>query len=82
MTNRITQKDLQFLLERINLAAGFSKQPKYQQGFRIGCAYGGYRLEYPAQDKYRLDVCATGYVSKRELHMAMRAFLIGILEAK
>jgi hypothetical protein len=76
---RITTHDLEALTARINEAAGYGPKPKYPTGYHIGGAYGGVRLEYPAQSNgIRLDACNTGYAPKRELYQAMQAYLAGL----
>lgn len=80
---RITTKDLEWLAARINEAAGYGPNPTYPTGYHLGGAYGGNRLEYPTQDKgHMLDACGTGYVSKRDLYTAMRAYLHGMTHGR
>lgn len=70
MTTRITNKDLQILLDRINKAHGF------ERAYGIGRAYGGVRLEQYVIGGGVRTVSWCGYGTKRQLYN----FMLGVLE--
>lgn len=84
MSNRITQSDLESLVDRINKATDSPTEP-YTGGkgnvgnYHLSYAYGGVKL-------YRMDngrggvrtISTGGYGTKRELYVWMDAFLTGI----
>lgn len=90
---RITQKDLECLRDRINVATGspmaaYTKQADGTYKGNIGhyCldyAYGGVKLERLVSEGGGVETITTGgYGTKRELYGLMQAFLAGIGEGK
>ena len=88
MSNRITSKTLDAVVDRINLLTGSpcatytkSADGKYKANvgnYHIYNAYGKYRLARVTNDQGgTTDVLSTGYVSKRELYSLMHAFIQG-----
>jgi len=89
MSNRITQKDLERIVLRINRALNRPETPygKDENGkfkanlgnFHISGAYGGVALEEIQTDGGGVRrVSVGGYESKRALYTWMTAFLSGI----
>ena len=91
MTNRITEKQLQAVVDRINIATGspiasyveidgkFTAQPG---NYHLDGAYGGWKLSRMSnQGGGTSDVFHSGFCTKRELYDQLHAFLRG-LEAK
>ncbi len=89
MTNRVTQKDIEQLAMAINNATNspttyFTVQTDGTRPANIGHhyiagAFGGVRLErINSTGGGTYDACETGYVTKRELYAAMRAYLAGM----
>lgn len=76
---RITQKDLENVLARINRKAGFDN-PKYSTvgSYCLDYAYGGCRLDQYCNEGGGIRTITNGYVSKRELYNLMHAFLQGM----
>ncbi len=69
--DRITQKDLEQIVERLN-----SLSDNY---YILGGAYGGWRLEQvtPEKPHRQIRVVTSGYVPKKELYRAIQNMLIG-----
>ena len=91
--DRITMKNLEFLVERINEATGSPATPytktddgKYRANignYHLDGAYGGWALERMSSEGGGvLSVFSIGHVSKRELYGMMRAFLAGVEAVK
>jgi len=89
MSQRITQKDLEHLVSRINRALNRPETPygKDENGkfkanlgnFHISGAYGGVALEEIQTDGGGVRRISTdGYGTKRQLYTWMTAFLSGI----
>lgn len=80
--NRITLKDLEAVLNRINSKTGFNS-PKYGVvgSYTLDFAYGGCRLDQFVNEGGGIRTVTNGYVSKRELYGLMHAYLSG-MEAK
>jgi hypothetical protein len=89
MTNRITDKDLKYLVDRINEVTGspmqaWTKQPdgsfKAQIGnYHLSHAYGGvclHRMSNEGGGVHTPLFC--GHRPKRELYEAMQAYLAGL----
>ena len=86
--NRITEKDLQAVCNRINRATGSPAEPyvkdadgKYHA--QIGCyhlshAYGGVALHRMYNDGGGVSDVFGGHMPKRELYGKMHAFIAGI----
>ena len=88
---RITQKQLEYLVERINEAtnspkASYTKtdKPPYRANignYHLSYAYGGVKLERMCNEHGGVStVSSGGYGTKRELYEWMRAFLDGMSE--
>jgi len=83
---RITLKDLQRTVDRINDLTGMPGQPyvngKPQAGcFHLSGAYGGWQLHRMSLNDGCTGVTSplyTGYCSKRELYEAMHSFIRGL----
>ena len=90
MKTRITEADLQRIVDRINAMTGAPLVPfingKWQVGnYHLAGAYGGVRLERVAKSNGVIDnVLNIGYVSKRELQSALfvwiAAYGAGVIE--
>ena len=92
MAYRITRKDLDNVVDRLNAIASTPPEPYVKVGdkfipqancYLIGGAYGGWRLEQMSS----IEGCTgirtpipTGYVSKRECYDAIQAYISGILD--
>jgi hypothetical protein len=76
---KITQKDLEAVLKRINSKAGF-ENPKYSTigSFLLDGAYGGWKLaQYCNEHGGQRDI-TSGFIPKKELYYQMHAFLSGM----
>lgn len=95
---RITQKDLEVLTERINKATGSPLEPyrrrgkygKRKAGFtanignhHLSYAYGGVELQRTTSEGGGVTVTShNGYGTKRELYNFMIAYLDGLSDSK
>lgn len=89
MSNRVTEKELQAIVDRINTTCGLPLTPyaKKDDGqytpcagvYHLDYAYGGVAL-YKMADKGTgvLDVLRVGHVPKRELCGLLHAYLGGL----
>ena len=87
--NRITQKDLEAVVTRINKTTG-NPTESYIRGedgryhaqignYHISGAYGGVSLHQMANDGGGVhDVFSCGHVTKRDLYNRMQAFINGL----
>ena len=86
--NRITQKDLEYLVKRINEATN-SPETSYQTtskgykanigNYHLDYAYGGVRLSQMMNEGGGIHVISSGgFGTKRELYNWMQAFLSGM----
>jgi hypothetical protein len=92
MAQRITQRDLQAVVDRINRMMGAPAEPYAKIGDKyvpqIGCyhldgAYGGYALHRMVSETGGVsDVLGFGHRPKRDLYRSMYAFIRGIEEAR
>ena len=92
MSNRITEKQLQAVVDRLNRLTGSPAVPYTKEGDRyvaqIGCyhlshAYGGVCLHRMFNDGGGVtSPLSTGHVSKRELLGLLHAFVNGIETAQ
>jgi len=91
--DRITRKQLDYLVEQINKATGspvaaYTKTPDGRHkanigNYHISCAYGGVQLHRMCNPGGGVStVSHDGYGTKRELYSFMRAFLDGIAVTK
>ena len=79
---RVTQKDLECLVERLNVAAGFNN-PKYSTvgSYTLSYAYGGVSLhQYTSKHGAVRDVFSSGHITKKDLYNRLRAYLEGMSE--
>lgn len=92
MTTRITEKQLQAVVDRINHATN-SPLASYLQingkltaqirNYHLDGAYGGWKLSRMASDGGGTsDVFHSGYCTKRELYDQLHAFLRGLDSVK
>lgn len=90
---RITLKQLELVVERINSATGsppepYSKLPTGEFKANIGCyhldgAYSGWALyKICSSGGACNDIFRVGHVPKRELYELMHAYLLGIEQKK
>jgi hypothetical protein len=79
MTNRITQKDLENLLTRINEHAGHGAKPAYGTpgAYVLSYAYGGVKLEQYCKGGGVRTISTNGYGTKRELYNFMQGMNAG-----
>ena len=77
---RITQKDLEAKVNRLNLIAGFDNPPYSTIGaYCLDWAYGGVKLEkWCNQHGAVHDIFNQGFMTKRELYNLMSAYENGI----
>jgi hypothetical protein len=86
MTNRVTEKQLQAIVDRINKISNSPAEPyingKAQPGnYHLSHAYGGVCLHRMSNtDGGVSSPLSTGHVSKRELAALMYAFICGLNE--
>ena len=88
MVNRITQRDLEYLVDRINEKTGSPMEAwrKTDDGivanignYHLDYAYSGVKLVRMVSDGGGISIVSTGgYGTKRELYTWMSAFLSGI----
>lgn len=82
MNNRITNKDLENLLSRINAAAGFNNPQSIEYNtigsYYLDFAYGGVKLVRIVSSGGGQTNITHGYNPKRETYNAMQAFLLGM----
>ena len=90
MSNRVTQKDLENVVDRINRITGnnIATHTRDKSGIRsnvgnyhLDYAYGGVRLVQYMNEHGGIRVIIDGFGTKRELYEKMHAFIAGI-EAK
>lgn len=81
---RITEKDLENVLARINVAAGFEAKPKYSTpgSYGLDGAYGGWKLVQYVNASGGERNITWGFVPKRELFGRMNAYLSGMTAKK
>ena len=93
--NRITQKDLEYLVERINKITGSPQYPYSRKGVKgnresgftvnignyyLDYAYGGVQLVRMESKTGGISTISRGrHVPKRELYYWMQAFIAGII---
>lgn len=91
MTNRITNKDLQAVCDRINRMAGMPLEPYSKIDGKhvanIGCyhlsgAYGGVALHRMGNDGGGVSDVFGHHMPKRDLYDRMHAFIAGFLAAR
>lgn len=92
MIKPITQKQLEAIVERINVLTDSPIETYINDGtkyvsqvgnFHLSWAYGGVSLHRIVNDKGGIsDVFSCGYVPKRDLDNRMWAFITGLSHAK
>lgn len=81
---KITQRDLEAVLKRINSKAGHGEAPKYSTigAYLLDGAYGGWKLaQYCNEHGGQRDI-TSGFCPKKELYYQMHAFLNGMEAGK
>ena len=84
--NRVTEKELQAICDRINEACGTPLRP-YLDGkpqakcYHLSYAYGGVTLHQMSESGSGIRDVFSGYMPKRELASKMHAFLKGVQSA-
>ena len=82
---RITQKDLENKIDRLNMIAGFKTPPKYSTigAYCLDYAYGGVQLHRYVNESGGIhDIFRQGYMTKRELWNLICAYENGLDDAK
>ena len=88
MSNRITQKDLEYLVGVINATTNSPTTPYTNVYGKIGANIGNYHLDY-AYGGVKLvqmvndgggirEISRDGFGTKRQLHSWLRAFIAGL----
>ena len=89
--NRITQKDLESIVNRINRTANMPMNAYTREGDRnvanvghyyVSGAYGGVQLLQIVNEAGGVRTITSGYCPKRELYYQMHAFLRGLETAQ
>lgn len=89
---RITERDLESVVARINKMTGSPATPYTRDengkftanvgNFHLDAAYGGWALHRMETTGGGVEVILSGYVPKRELYEKMQAFLSGLYMAR
>lgn len=76
MSNRITQKDLESLVNELNEAKGFDPRDVYYNtvgAYQLDYAYGGVKLvKITSTGGSQTNVSTGGYGTKKELYIFLR----------
>ena len=78
---RITQRDLEIKVHRLNNIVGFTEPPKYSTigAYCLDYAYGGVSLhQYVNEHGGITDIFRNGYMPKRELYNLICAYETGL----
>lgn len=86
MSNRITRRDLEGQIRRLNIITGHATEPYTKQpdgsytpnggAFLLSGAYGGWALHQMAgEGTGQRDVLSSGHISARELHYRIDAYI-------
>jgi len=81
--NRITQRDLEALVRRLNVIAGHGTAPKYSTigAYCLDYAYGGVSLERYMNEQGGVDdIFRCGHITKRDLYNRICAYLAGMCD--
>jgi len=89
MTNRVTEKQLEYKVKLINEITNSPLEPytkndegKYKSNignYHLSRAYGGVQLHKMCNDGGGISTpLNTGYTTKKELYVALNSFLIGL----
>lgn len=80
---RITRKDLEILVNRLNVEAKTPLEWPKIGHYCLSCAYGGYSLHQLVNEKGGVrDVFNCGHIKGRELYQMICAYILGLNEAK
>lgn len=85
---RITKRDLNNLVDRINQVAGTPTFPVLGTAWQVGnyClewAYGGVKLaQITGLSGSTRDISQSGFTTKKQLHAELRSFLSGLSTGK
>lgn len=87
MTQRISNTDLERLVNRLNKLTGHELEPRSPKGRNIGTymisgAYGGVKLEQIDKDGGVRTISNDGYGTKKQLYAFLLAFISGIEAGK
>jgi hypothetical protein len=81
--NKVTQRDLEAVIKRLNAQAGF-QDAKYSTvgAYTLDGAYGGWQLQKYVNERGGVTVISTGgFITKRELYNQVYT-LLNVLEAR
>ena len=81
---RITKKDLENVVSRLNKIAGFDS-PEYSTvgSYCLDWAYGGVKLDrYTNTSGGVMSAINSGFVPKRDLYYRMQAYMNGLNETR
>ena len=79
--NRVTINELEELVQWINELTGHNDAGA-KVGYKLGGAYGGWRLEFIGVHGGNSEPLGGGYYSKKELAGKLRAFIRGLQTAQ
>jgi hypothetical protein len=89
MSNRITQKDLEAVVARINDVTGSPKEAYNLEtrtsnigNYHLSYAYGGVALHRMHNERGGIQDIFHGHMPKRELYEKMQAFISGLTARK
>lgn len=85
MTYRITEKDLNIMVKRLNRLTGYGESPSYSTigAYTLDHAYGGVSLHQYANESGAVhDVFRCGHIPKKDLYHRICAFINGIETTK
>lgn len=76
---RITSKDLEILVNKLNVEANtLLEYPKIGH-YCLSCAYGGYSLHQLVNEKGAVrDVFTCGHIKGKELYQMIYAYILGL----
>ena len=77
MSNRVTQKDLELLVNEINESNGINKDAKHYTvgAYRLDYAYGGVKLvKINSEGGGQSTMSHNGFGTKKELYIFLRGF--------
>ena len=87
MASRITESDLERIVERLNVETGNNPEPFTRANgvttpnpgsYLLAGAYGGWKLEQIVRGGGTRDVLGTGYIPKRALYEQIRCYMGGV----
>lgn len=83
---RITQKDIEMVVERLNVMRGQAPEPFVNGMWNVGTyyisgAYGGWKLVRVANESgAESDPIGSGYVPRRQLYDLIQSYIRGVLD--